>query len=56
MPDRPDPPPVRSALTRAVLIAGILVAVILAGIATTAWLSSDDDKLPFAYQGFDQHK
>jgi hypothetical protein len=57
MSDRPAPSPVRSALGRAVVIAGVLFALILIGIAATAWLSSDADRnLPFAYQGFDQGK
>ena len=57
MGDQPAPSPVRSALTRAVRVAGILVALVVAAVAATAWLSSDDDhNLPFAYQGFDQDK
>jgi hypothetical protein len=52
MRDRSSPSPVK----KAALIAAILFAVIVAGIAAMAWLSSDDGNLPFAYQGFDQGK
>jgi flagellar basal body-associated protein FliL len=39
---------------RILLLAVALVALILGGIAATAWLSSGEESdLPFEYEGFD---
>jgi hypothetical protein len=46
---------VRTAVTRAVVTAGILFLLALAALTVSAWFSSEDEhNLPFGYAGFDQ--
>jgi hypothetical protein len=49
--------PLRTAVTRAVIIAGALFLLAVAALTAGAWFSSDDDRnLPFGYEGFDQQR
>jgi hypothetical protein len=55
MADQPAHSAVKTAIQRAVVLAGILFALILGVLTASAWFSSDDDRnLPFGYEGFDQ--
>jgi hypothetical protein len=51
-----EPAPALTTSSRAIrllAIAAALVALILAGLAISAWLSADEPELPFEYEGFD---
>ena len=57
MADRSARSSVKTAVTRAVVVAGILFLLVLAALTASAWFSSDDDRnLPFGYEGFDQRQ
>ena len=55
--DRSNRSVVKTAVTRALVIAGVLFVLALAVLAASAWLWSGDDRnLPFGYEGFDHQR
>ena len=53
MPDEPARDELRSILARSAKLALLVVGLLIAGIAATAWLAGDASNLPFFYEGFD---
>ena len=53
MADEPARDALRSILARSAKLALLVVGLLIAGIAATAWLAGDASNLPFFYEGFD---